>query len=120
VELACERGGCIEVGSWSTERRINAGIKRLTGSLISDVRVTGRLPELVLALTGSRWVHSFMTADGQPEWTLFLRDGTWLTVEEGHLIRDAARRQPSRPLERPGMNSLRSERARAGRSAAGR
>src|SRR5438876_8451243 len=59
----------LEFGSWSSERRINAGIRRL-----ADITVAGRLPELVLALTGGRWVHSFMTADGQPEWVVFLRD----------------------------------------------
>jgi hypothetical protein len=113
-----ERRACIEVGSWSSERRIDAGIKRLTGSRISDVRISGRLPELALALTGDRWLHSFMTADGQPAWTLFLQDGSWLTVEEGRLVRDAARRQPNRPLERPGMNaSRRATGASAGRSA---
>ncbi len=97
-----ERARSVEVGSWSSERRINAGIKRLTGSRISEITIDGRLPELVLALTGGRWVHSFMTADGQPEWTVFLRDGTWLTVEEGHLIQDAPRPQPNKPLRRTG------------------
>ena len=50
-----ERARSVEVGTWSSERRINAGIKRLTGSRISDITIDGRLPELVLALTGSRW-----------------------------------------------------------------
>ena len=97
-----ERARAVEVGSWSSERRINAGITRLTGSRISDITIDGRLPELVLALTGKRWVHSFMTADGQPEWTVFLRDGTWLTVEDGHVIHDASRPQPNKALQRTG------------------
>jgi hypothetical protein len=93
----------VEFGSWSSERRINAGIKRLTGSKISDITVAGRLPELVLVLTGGRWVHSFMTADGQPEWAVFLRDGSWLAVKEGHLIHDAPHAQPNKPLQRTGF-----------------
>ena len=97
-----ERARSVEVGSWSSERRINVGIKRLTGLRISDITIDGRLPELVLALTGRRWVHSFTTADGQPGWTVFLRDGTWLTVEEGHVIHDAPRPQPNKPLQRTG------------------
>ena len=47
-----ERPRSIESGSWSSERRINGGIKRLTGSRISGITIAGRLPELVLALTG--------------------------------------------------------------------
>jgi hypothetical protein len=100
-----ERRRSIEVGSWSPDRRINRGIKRLTGSRISDVRIAGRLPELVVALTDGRWLHSFMTADGQPAWALLLQDGTSLAVEEGRLVHDAARRQPNRPLERAGTTA---------------
>jgi len=97
-----ERARSVEVGSWSSERRINAGIKRLLGSRIADIELEGRIPELILTLTGMRWVHSFMTADGQPEWTVFLRDDTWLTVEEGHVIHNAPRPQPNKPLQRTG------------------
>jgi hypothetical protein len=83
-----ERARSIAVGSWSTNRQITAAISGLIGPKVKEISVAGRLPELVLALSDGRWVHSFMTTDGQPEWTLFLPDGSWLTVEGGRLIHD--------------------------------
>ena len=83
-----ERARSIEVGSWSTDRRIDGAIPRLIGPKVSEISVAGRLPELVVALSDDRWVHSFMTTGGQPEWTLFLPDGSWLTVESGRLTHD--------------------------------
>lgn len=93
-----ERVRSIEVGSWSTERRMDAGIANLAGPSISEVSVTGRLPELVIALSDGRYVHSFMTADGQPSWVLFLPDGSWLTVERGRLVHDVQNRRRGRKI----------------------
>jgi hypothetical protein len=56
------------------------------------VGVTGRLPELVLGLSDGRWIHSFMTADGQPAWTVFLPGGGWLTVERGGIVHETQNR----------------------------
>jgi hypothetical protein len=83
-----ERVRSIEVGSWSSDRRIDAGITRLIGAHITEVSVTGRLPELSLALSDGRWVQSCMTAEGQPSWVVFLPDGTSLSVERGLLMHD--------------------------------
>jgi hypothetical protein len=84
-----ERAQSIAVGSGSSERRLNAAIPRLIGPKVSEISVVGRLPELIMALSNGRWVHSFMTADGQPAWTVFLPDGSWLTVEGGRLSMNA-------------------------------
>ena len=83
-----ERARSIEVGSWSTDARIDAGIKRLTGPHVTSLAVDGRLPELIVALSDGRWVRSFMTAEGQPQWVVFLQDESWVTVEGGSLIHD--------------------------------
>jgi hypothetical protein len=91
-----ERARSIEAGSWSTDRRIDTAVARLRGPRVIELAVTGRLPELVLALSDGRWVHSFMTAEGQPEWTLFLPDGSWLTVERGRIIHDVQNQQLGR------------------------
>lgn len=83
-----ERPRSIAVGSGSTDARINAGIRRLAGHRVVSVTVEGRLPELAITLSDGRWVRSFMTAEGQPQWTVFLPDGSWLTVERGRIIHD--------------------------------
>jgi len=89
-----ERARSIEAGSWSTERRIDTAVARLRGPRVTAVSVTGRLPELVVGLSDGKWVHSFMTAEGQPAWTLFLPDGSWLTVERGRIIHDVQNQRP--------------------------
>jgi len=83
-----ERARSIEVGSFSSERRIEAGIARIGGSRITAVDVAGRLPELVVELSDGRRIHSFMTAEGQPAWVVFLPDRSWITVERGALVHD--------------------------------
>jgi hypothetical protein len=81
-----ERPRSIAFGSWSTDRRMGFGIARLEGHRVEGITVEGRLPELVIALSGGLWVHAFNTAEGQPEWTVFLPDGSWLRVDGGRLV----------------------------------
>jgi hypothetical protein len=83
-----ERPRSIAFGSWSTDRRMDFGIARLEGHRVEGITVEGRLPELVIALSGGLWVHAFNTAEGQPQWVLFLPDGSSLTVAAGRLVRN--------------------------------
>lgn len=89
-----ERARSIQFGSWSNERRLMAGIPALAGTRLEAAALVGRLPELQLALSDRRWLQSFMTSDGQPEWTFFLCDGSWLTVERGRVVHDVQHRRP--------------------------
>ena len=77
----------IRFGSFSGNRKMTNGINSLKGSLIEDMGLAGRLPELSIRLSGRKWLHSFMTAEGQPEWTVFLQDNRRLTVVKGQLVR---------------------------------
>ena len=83
-----EKARSIQSGSWSSERRITSTVRALKGRRILNVAVEGRLPELNLRLNTGIWVHSFATAEGQPQWAVFLRDGSWVTVERGRLVHD--------------------------------
>ena len=38
---------------------------------VEDASIYGRLPELSISLTDRLYVTSFMTAEGQPAWTIF-------------------------------------------------
>jgi hypothetical protein len=67
-----ERPKSIYMGSWSGERKITNGLNKLQNSTIIDITTEGRLPELVIQLSGGYWVHSFSTFKGQPKWCLFL------------------------------------------------
>jgi hypothetical protein len=91
-----ESPGAIQFGSWSTNPRITRGVASLKGHTIVDVKVEGRIPELVLTLDRKRWLHTFMTHEGQPEWAIRLHDHTWLAVDRGRLIHQA----PADPNEK--------------------
>jgi hypothetical protein len=78
----------ILLGSWSLERKITNGVKALIRRRVTGIALVDRLPEVSISLAGGRWVQSFMTEKGQPEWTVFLHDGSWLCVERGRVIHD--------------------------------
>ena len=83
-----EQRNSIQFGSWSTDRKIDLGILRLQDHLIEEISVVGRLPEISIRLSRALWLHSFMTAEGQPDWSVFLPDRTWLTVRRGCIVRE--------------------------------
>ena len=84
-----EKPKSVMFGSFSGERKIAHGLKSLVGRKVLDVGVEGRLPELVIRLSGGAWVHSFTTVEGHPEWTLFLPGNDCLSSRLGHLEKDA-------------------------------
>lgn len=77
----------IQFGSWSTNPQMTRGVASLQGHTVVEVELEGRLPELVLSLDRNRWLHTFMTAEGQPAWAIRLQDQAWLGVNRGHLHR---------------------------------
>jgi hypothetical protein len=83
-----ERRRGIRFGSWSGSRKITLGISSLQDHLIEEISLVGRLPEISIRLSGATWLHSFMTAEGQPAWVVFLPDRTWLTVRRGRIVRE--------------------------------
>jgi hypothetical protein len=82
-------------GSWSAEHLWEPSFDLLRNRAIVDLSLVGRLPELVVALTeGGLYLSSFMTAEGNPQWSLFDRRNDTLrtlSVSEGHLKLDVDR-----------------------------
>ena len=76
-------------GSFSGERKIARVLQSLVGREVIEVTAEGRLPEVVIHLSGGRWIHSFMTVGGHPEWTLFLPGNTCLSSRLGRLEKEA-------------------------------
>jgi hypothetical protein len=70
----------IVCGSWSDEALWEPSFARLLGQRVDDIRTFGRLPEIQLSLSGGFYVASFMTAEGDPEWTLFDKRGPKIIV----------------------------------------
>ena len=70
-----EDGQSIACGSWSDEDLWLSSFARLVGRTVKDLATFGALPEVVVSLEGNLRVASFMTAEGDPAWTLFDRRG---------------------------------------------
>jgi len=83
-----ERPQSVLFGSFSSLRKIEGQLQRLTGLTVEEIAVSGRLPEIVVRLSGNLWLHSFTTVEGQPEWSVLFHDGTWLGSRRGRLIRE--------------------------------
>jgi len=74
-------------GNSSGVRKIDNGISTLSGHTILEISLVGRLPEHYVKLSGNKWVCSFTSWQGQPEWAVNLSDGSWFQVERGRLFR---------------------------------
>jgi hypothetical protein len=70
----------VACGSWSDEALWARTFARLIGCTVEDLSTFGRLPEVLLSLAGDLHVASFMTAEGDPAWTLFDRRGPRLVA----------------------------------------
>lgn len=80
-------------GSWSDEQLWPTISEALRGRFVHEINVFGKLPELLIQLSGNVNVVTFMTAEGQPQWTIFENtpdsEGgpNWITVEDGQIVR---------------------------------
>ncbi|WP_234804690.1 hypothetical protein [Sinorhizobium americanum] len=77
-------------GSWSEDQDWENVFNSLVGCKVHDVSLSGRLPELLIHLSGGNYVASFMTAEGQPAWTIFARTpedlkSRFISVENGRV-----------------------------------
>lgn len=85
-----ERPRSVFFGSTSGDSRISNCLKKLQGLEVVDITVQGRLPELVVQLSGGFWLQSFSTWEGQPEWTLFFNENAssrkWLISKKGAIV----------------------------------
>lgn len=83
-----EKAKSVLFGSFSGEQKISHGLQSLTGQKILDVVVEGRLPEIVIQLSGGLWIHSFTTVEGHPECTLCLPGNTCVSSRLGRLEKE--------------------------------
>ena len=89
-----ENTASILCGSWSEEHLWEPSFDLLRNKEVVELSIVGRLPEIVVGLTEGLYVSSFMTAEGDPQWSRFdRRDGALrtLSVREGRLKLDVDR-----------------------------
>lgn len=75
----------IVFGSSSSNPDVDAGLAQLEGQRLVAVSLEGRLPELVVELSGGLRARSCSCREGDPRWGLRLPDETWLHFVEGVL-----------------------------------
>lgn len=82
-----ERKHSILGGSWSSDKKWPGMFKKLLGAQVTEVEIFGHLPEISISMSNGLRVLSFMTAEGQPEWSLSTRNPFigHLCVERGRL-----------------------------------
>lgn len=68
-----ERPQSILGGSWSSVGKWPGMFKQIIGATVESVQIFGRLPEISVGLSNGLHVVSFMTAEGQPEWSVLTR-----------------------------------------------
>jgi hypothetical protein len=90
-----EKPRSILFGSFSGLKRIENQIRMLIGAKVTRVETTGYLPEIIVSLSTDMRVSSFSSDQGQPEWTLFLPDKSWLHCKRGVVINERAEPSPS-------------------------
>lgn len=91
-----EQARSIQFGSWSSNRIMDLRIPLLQKRRLEEISLFGRLPELSVRLSRGLWLSSFMTTDGQPDWTVFLRGDTWLTVRRGGVVHERGDKSKSK------------------------
>lgn len=80
-----ETARSIAMGSFDSERKIEAKIQDLKGRHIQNISLVGRIPEVYISLSGNRWIHTFALDAGQPEWALLFRNEGAVTVNQGKI-----------------------------------
>jgi hypothetical protein len=85
-----ERKYSILGGSWSSEKKWPGMFNKLLGAVVTDVEFFGRLPEISVSLSNGLCVATFMTVEGQPEWTVLSSNPLigHLCVKRGRLAID--------------------------------
>jgi hypothetical protein len=86
-----EQDNSILCGSWSDDglwEPIFFGLKNTTAT---DLHLFGQIPEMIITLSNGHRIVSFMTAEGDPQWTLFDRSSKlekWLCVRAGIVLEE--------------------------------
>lgn len=78
-------------GSFDDDSGIEEALYGCRGRVVERVSLFGRPPELLASLGGGRRLASFMTTQGDPEWTVFdNREGgcSWVHAAGGSLVFD--------------------------------
>jgi hypothetical protein len=84
-----ENASSILFGSSDTRPEIAASISRLQGTRIDDISAAGAVPEIVAVFSNEWRLRSMAMTIGDPQWSIRLPSGSWLSAKKGALWLDA-------------------------------
>ena len=73
-EIRLKPGRAYQLSGWVKTRGLDARGAPVYGTL-------------QVQLSGGLWISTFARKASQPDWTVFLPDGSWLTVNRGSIVR---------------------------------
>ena len=85
-EWRIEKSRSIFFGSSSGLKRIENQISKLLNERVQSIHLLGLLPEIQICLSRSLRIVSFCTSEGQPDWTIFLPNKSYIYCRGGCLI----------------------------------
>lgn len=86
-----ERNTSILCGSWSDDVLWEPSFFGLKAATATNLHLFGQVPEIMISLSNGHRIVSFMTAEGDPKWTLFDRSSKlnrWLCVRDGNVVEE--------------------------------
>jgi hypothetical protein len=84
-----EDGSSVLFGSSNTGPQIETGISGLQGSRITSISIVGSVPEVVGYFSNGLCLRSLCATSGNPQWSIKLPSGSWLSANNGALYLDA-------------------------------
>ncbi|GAB2899669.1 hypothetical protein ACCI51_18205 [Microbulbifer echini] len=87
-EWRIENSNQILCGSYRSHDEIEKEIHGLVGDQLVNLEFMGNLPEISIALASQKYVVSFTSDVGDPEWGLRLPSGSWLCSKGGSVVLD--------------------------------
>jgi hypothetical protein len=80
-----EEKDAVSFGWADSHPLIESRLAAVRGQTVVAVRLEGRLPELVVELSGALWLRSFAPLEGDPQWAIKTVDQSWIYFERGVL-----------------------------------
>jgi hypothetical protein len=74
-------------GSSNSRPKIDKGLSLLTNLKLSQIKLIGKPSEILIVLSNGLRLQSMVMVTGDPQWSIKLLDGTWLSHENGSLVR---------------------------------
>ena len=89
-----ESNKSIITGSFDTKKKMGNELNKLIGKSIKEISIFGRIPEICVNINQNRWLCSYATEKGQPEWAILFKKKGYLEVKKGKIYYTISNKRP--------------------------